>query len=156
MGKQHTEVQALKLHPRGRPSKGPGMPAQDNGQPNSHSSIAAFCMCCDSPYCNLHAVSVLVLGLQKQKKPAAASQNVGAILGEAADVVVGKYANSSGPNSSPYLNRLSEIQIQDEAYSHQQLVKEEGKQALQDRYHAIIQHAHICCRSSRGKVGCAH
>jgi hypothetical protein len=67
-----------------------------------------------------------VLGLQKQKKPAAASQNVGAILGEAADVVVGKYANSSGPNGSPYLNRLSEIQIQDEAYIHQQLVREEG------------------------------
>jgi len=63
---------------------------------------------------------------QNQKKPAAASKGVGAILGEAADVVVGKYV-ASGPGalgaSSAYLNRLSEIQIQDEAYIHQQLVK---------------------------------
>lgn len=64
--------------------------------------------------------------MQKQKRPAAAaSKGVGAILGEAADVVVGKAG--SGPSSSLYLNRLSEIQIQDEAYIHQQLVKpEEG------------------------------
>lgn len=66
------------------------------------------------------------MATQKQKKPAAASKGVGAILGEAADVVVGKYA-ANGPGalgaSSAYLNRLSEIQIQDEAYIHQQLVK---------------------------------
>jgi hypothetical protein len=101
-----------------------------------------------------------VLGLQKQKKPAAASQNVGAILGEAADVVVGKYANSSGPNGSQYLNRLSEIQIQDEAYIHQQLVKEEGMQGtLQDRFSALVlttQHADTSCRASRGMARRMH
>jgi hypothetical protein len=46
-------------------------------------------------------------------------------------VVVGKAG--SGPSSSLYLNRLSEIQIQDEAYIHQQLVKpEEGAQLTVD------------------------
>lgn len=75
--------------------------------------------------------SVLLSCPQKQKKPAAAP-NVGAILGEAADVVVGKYANSGGHASSPYLNRLSEIQIQDEAHIYQQLVKpEEGARGCQ-------------------------
>lgn len=63
---------------------------------------------------------------QKQRKPTSVQKGVGAILGEAADVV-GARGGSAGSGSSPYLNRLSEIQIQDEAYIHQQLVKpEEG------------------------------
>lgn len=93
-------------------------------------STAAVCVC-------LYVLTLTVIlrhtllpcfTLQKQKQPAAAP-NVGAILGEAADLVVGKYASSSGAGGagSPYLNRLSEIQIQDEAHIYQQLVKpEEG------------------------------
>jgi hypothetical protein len=86
--------------------------------------------------------SVLLSCPQKQKKPAAAP-NVGAILGEAADVVVGKYANSGGHASSPYLNRLSEIQIQDEAHIYQQLVKpEEGARGVPASHPGCP--AHLC------------
>lgn len=59
----------------------------------------------------------------QKKKPAAVSKGASAILDEAADVVAGKYANGPGGPNSPYLNRLSEIQVQDESYIHQQLVK---------------------------------
>jgi hypothetical protein len=71
--------------------------------------------------------------LQNQKKkPAAVSKGASAILGEAADVVAGKYAIGPGGPNSPYLNRLSEIQVQDESYIHQQLVKpDEGEQQHQ-------------------------
>lgn len=61
--------------------------------------------------------------LQKQKAPAE-PKGFGAILGEAADVVVDKWT-AAGALAPAYNSRLSEIQIQDEAYIHQQLVKPE-------------------------------
>jgi hypothetical protein len=61
--------------------------------------------------------------LQKQKAPAE-PKGFGAILGEAADVVVDK-RTAAGSLAPAYNSRLSEIQIQYEAYIHQQLVKPE-------------------------------
>ncbi|WIA15823.1 hypothetical protein OEZ85_012578 [Tetradesmus obliquus] len=61
--------------------------------------------------------------MQKQKAPAE-PKGFGAILGEAADVVVDKWT-AAGALAPAYNSRLSEIQIQDEAYIHQQLVKPE-------------------------------
>lgn len=66
--------------------------------------------------------------LQKQKAPHSEPKGFGAILDEAHDAVTDKLT-ASGNTVSSYLNRLSEIQIQDEAYIHQQLVKpDEGAQ----------------------------
>ena len=61
--------------------------------------------------------------VQKQKAPAE-PKGFGAILGEAADVVVDKWT-AAGALAPAYNSRLNEIQIQDEAYIHQQLVKPE-------------------------------
>lgn len=84
--------------------------------------------------------------VQKQKAPQEA-KGFGAILQEAADVVVDKW-NAAGNLAPTYLHRLSELQIQDETYIHQQLVKpEEGVLtcAVRDvRYSACCMH---CCIS---------
>lgn len=60
--------------------------------------------------------------LQKQKAPAE-PKGFGVILGEAQEALADKWSAAAGNLVPNYLNRLSEIQMQDEAYIHQQLIK---------------------------------
>lgn len=69
---------------------------------------------------------------QKQEAGDAGPKEFGEILGEAQNVMVARWT-SSGNLVSSYPPRLSEIQVQDEAYILQQFAKpEEGKATLGD------------------------